>query len=306
MKIVEDDDFHHIYATILYGALEFSTLYAKMKMLDDFSFTLVDPTQSLINYRKNWAWALHEGINRLSFDNARMQNPGTAHFYRPNWARKLEKEGGTFCYSYGESYADQVQHIISLLKSKSEREAIITMWDPNYTDKTFRKTFPRRPCTLTLHFYFFKNQLNCSCNMRTVDIMNMLPYDVFHHTLLQRFLASVLEVELGKFHFHATFAYYQKKRDITGSVRNTYEALTKLNPPPVSPDSEFGHAELHRCRTTIEYLENNHPCLDSVLYDKEISTFGQNYVKALLYYNIDSRKRKQHKEFLGEFEVIKR
>jgi thymidylate synthase len=280
-----------------------SILFAKMKMVDNFKFTLLDPTQSLINLRKNWAWALHEGINRLSFEDGSLQNPGTAYKYRPNWKRKLEKEGGKFCYSYGQEYRAQVPAVIQKLRSKSEREAVITMWNNYYLDRDISKTKPRRPCTLTLHFYFFNGKLNCACNMRTVDVMNMLPYDVFHHTLLQRYIASVLKVDIGVFHFIASFAYYQKKRDETKSVLNTIAKLEDSTIPEVEEDWLFTDDDRKELMGLTRRI-NDESMFEEGFQPQDLTLYGTQYAKALLYlYKLKRLKLKQPIK-LKEFEVI--
>jgi len=302
--MIKSNYFHTIYQKTLMMMEEESILFAKMKMVDHYTFTLLDPTQSLVNLRKNWAWALHEGINRLSFDDGDMQNPGTAYSYRPNWKRKLEKEGEKFCYSYGQEYQKQVYQVIQKLRSKSEREAIIVMWHDYYTLKSIHQMMPRRPCTLTLHFYFFDGKLNCACNMRTVDVMNMLPYDVFHHTLLQRYIASVLKVDIGVFHFTASFAYYQKKRDISGSVKNTIAKLKENSVPDAEEDWLFTEDDRKKLIKLTKLIDDEHSNLENRFTIDGLSLYGEQYAKALLYlYKLKMLKLKRPVK-LKEFEVI--
>ena len=59
--------------------------------------------------------------------------------------------------------------------------------------------------------------------MRTNDIINLLPYDIFHHTFLQRYIAHELKIKLGSYHHFATHMYYPKKREREG--RNFLEKL---------------------------------------------------------------------------------
>lgn len=278
---IQNNDFASIYYHILDNMLDYAILYGKTKMIEDLHFTLTDPQRSLVPLKKNWAWAFHEGINRLSFEFSELQNPGTAYKYRPNWNKKLIKEGGRFCYSYGECYSLQVPTILKKLRSKSEREAIVSVWTPEFLSRKFE----RRPCTLFLHFYYVRSKLNCHCSMRTSDVMNLLPYDVFHHTLLQRYLATVLDVELGNFHFTSSFAYYQKKRDVTGSVKNTLTKLREAKPLTYLDDWRFSENDRRGLIGMTRVI--NEELTSSILeYQRGVfSNFGHNYANALLYYD---------------------
>ena len=289
------DNFQEIYYNLLNHMIDNAVLYGKTKMIEDLHFTLTDPVKSLIPIKKNWVWALHEGINRLSFENLELQNPGTAYKYRPNWNKKLAKEGEKFCYSYGGFYSSQVPKILKKLKSKSEREAIISVWNMTHLNEGFERT----PCTLTLHFYMFKDKLNCHCHMRTSDVMNLLPYDVFHHTLLQRYIATALDRDLGNFHFTASFAYYQKKRDITGSVKNTLIKLREAKPLEYEEDWRFTDEDRKVLMDlTRRISEKQNPNTIITNYDRErLSKFGLQYVKALVYYENKSITFNGLKEF---------
>lgn len=300
------NNFHETYQEILESMVLHSILYGKMKMVDHLYFTLENPLNPLINIRKNWVWALHEGINRLSFEDPDLQNPGTAYEFRPNWKRKLDKEGGhRFCYSYGQEYQEQIPNIIKKLKSKSEREAILVMWHDWYLEKSINKIMARRPCTLTIHFYFFDQRLHCNVNMRTVDVMNMLPYDVFHHCLLHRHIATELGVNPGLFHFTASFAYYQKKRDTTGSVINTIEALKNSNPPEPIREWQFTDTDRKKLMEVTKLINDKVNIFGGGYNMSGFSMFGHQYAKALLYlYNKKFRKQPKEVSFLNEFEVI--
>lgn len=295
-------DFQTIYLSLLKEMVNKSILVAKTKMILDLHFELVDPRLCFINLKKNWIWALHEGINRFSFNKPELMNPGTAHLFRPNWNKKLQKEGGTFCYSYGEVFKRELPIILKKLRSKSEREAIISIWDSKYLDN---KKYPRRPCTLTLHFFIVSNALHCSCNMRTVDVMNLLPYDIFHHTLLQRIIASELNLDLGSFYFNASFAYYQKKRDETNSVINTIDKLSKSEILPFNPDWRLTLNDIQCLSDVTEFSAGMIPSID--VRSLKPYSYPWTYFKALTYNSIvDNQKTKIiiSDSNLYEFQII--
>jgi len=217
IKIV-DDNFTSIYRYILDVVNSKGTLEGKTRDVLDLGFELTDINKSLLLYRKNWKWAFQEAFDRLSplFNMPHnYMNPGFAYKYRPAWKRKLIKEEGTFDYSYGERFKDQLPIAIEQLrKQKTTREAIVSVWGESYL--IHQDVFQRRPCTLTLHFLIRGKKLHLFVNMRTNDIINLLPYDVFHHSLLQKYVATKLGLGFGSYHHHADHAYYPKKRERPG------------------------------------------------------------------------------------------
>jgi thymidylate synthase len=290
--------FHSVYLDILTYILQNGELVGKAKTVNNLGFTITDPKEVLLNHPKNWGWCFLEGINRMSWGDPDLMNPGTAYKFRSSWKRKLEREGGKFCYDYGHHFANQITDILKKLRSKSQREAIMTVWDRRHLVES--KDYERRPCTLTLHFYWWQGKINLNVNMRTSDVMNLLPYDVFHHTLLQRYVATKLGAEMGEFYFFSSIAYYQKKRDITGSVENTFKALLNADYLPYEEnDWFFGDAELNYLVDLTKALDSN-PTQALYLPQNGISKYAQNYAKALLYLY-----GQNNQDFTGsEFEII--
>ena len=191
-------------------------LVAKTRDLMGVQLILEDPKANLLYYKKNWKWCFQELFDRMSgvFDMEEdMQNPGSAYMFRPAWKRKLNKEEGKFHYAYGECYKKQVPAAIKLLKKeKGTREAIINMWNEEYLLNVPK--YNRRPCTLTQQFIRRDDKLHMFVNMRSNDVINLLPYDIFHHTFLQIYIAQQLGIELGHYHHFATHMYYPKRREL--------------------------------------------------------------------------------------------
>lgn len=296
------NSFQEIYVRLLETLESEGEIIAKSKTIPFVNIHLKDPSNNLLNIRKNWIWALHEGINRLSFHNPYMMNPGTAYLFRPNWGKKLEKEGGFFHYSYGELYSPQIQALLKVLKAKSEREGILTVWDSKYLIN--RSAFLRRPCTLNLHFFRVKDELNCVANMRTVDVMNLLPYDIFHHTMLQRIIATELDLDLGEFSLNASFAYYQKKRDVTGSVINTIKKLKNAASLEYTEDWRMDFGDINRISRCLHdlYVLNDH---HGTNYLTALGDYARNYANALLTKYYAEKLKNPPVINLKEFEVIR-
>ena len=160
--------------------------------------------------------------------------------------------------------------------SKSSKEAVVTILDKD----DLSNKLPRIPCTISLQFYLnHLKQLCLHVNMRTNDVVNLLIYDVFHHSIFQRMVASKLGLALGTYSHHATIAYFQKKREAVGYIDRLLES--KLVEYKISSlDNDFID-QLSQC---IVSVSNNTNSL------KFNDVFIQDFYKALnlLFYNIET------------------
>ena len=213
---LEASNFNDLYLQTVKAVRDKGDLVAKTRDLMGVQLILKDPTQSLLYYPKNWKWCFQELFDRMSGIHGlpeHYQNPGAAYKFRPAWKRKLEKEKGEFHYAYGECYREQVPAAIKLLKKeKLTREAIMNMWHNHYLLKV--PDYNRRPCTLTQQSIRRDDKLHVFVNMRSNDIINLLPYDIWHHTFLQRYVADAVGLEVGEYHHFATHMYYPKRREL--------------------------------------------------------------------------------------------
>lgn len=195
-------------------------IVAKAVDLLDVSVKM-SPTKGFVFVKKqHWIWALAELSDRLD---PLGPNPGHAWYFRSNWKKKLNAEGGEFCYSYPATFAKQLPSLLKRLRKKQTREAIMNVWQEDH----LLSEHPRTPCTLTLHFLRRDDVLHLFVNMRTNDIINLLPYDWLHHCSLQAYVAACLNLRVGWYYHHADHAYYQKKRAATGNIERVIDELTK-------------------------------------------------------------------------------
>jgi len=230
MNLFVGTDINDIYPNLLLAIRDRGELEAKTRELLNVAIVLKDPEKGLIYLGKNWRWAFQELFDRMSghfVPETHYYNPGLAYKFRPAWGRKLAKEGGTFCYSYGSIIWKQLEDIlVELRKHKTTREAIMVMWEPQYL--TRQSDYNRRPCTLTWHFFIRQKKLFLNVNMRSNDAVNLLPYDIFHHTMLQRFVAHQLGLELGEYTHTSTHTYYPKKREARASRNYVDSVIEKM------------------------------------------------------------------------------
>jgi len=229
---------NNIYPQLIRTIRDQGTLEGKTRDLLDINLTLWDPQESLLWLPKNWKWCFQEAFDRLTGYLGYSDiygNPGQAYRYRPSWKRKLKKEGGIFDYAYAEPLKGLNKVIELLKKQKGWREAILPVWEPQYLDN--QESYQRRPCTLTMHFIIRDNELNLFVNMRSNDVVNLLPYDIFHHTFVQRIVALEVGVKVGEYHHHATHMYYPKRRELNGRdyAEKVSKHLEKLKQQGQSP-----------------------------------------------------------------------
>lgn len=241
------------YLELLYAMGHSAKKLGKTYDMINATLTVTDPTQNFVYMTKqHWVWCLYEGSERLD---PAFENPGHAYRFRPVWRRKLQKEGGYFCYTYGEVFRRCLPGVLARLRSKSTREAIIPMWISDYLDK---KAFDRTPCTIALHFMVRDGQLFLTVYMRTNDVVNLLPYDLWHHMMLQCYVAAKLGLGLGHYTHHVGNLYYQKKRvetGILGRIKGELQAnldnecWTEFDPETVSADMARHYILVDNART---------------------------------------------------------
>jgi len=198
-------------------------LLGKSKTLYNLYFEMT-PNEVFILPEKNWKWAFVELFDRF---NSQYENPGDSYQFRPHWKTKLEKEGGKFIYNYHDRLWPSITNAIDILhKNKYERDAVISIFNSNDTE---RPKGTRTPCTQTLHLYTDHNGfINMHVNMRTNDVVNLLIYDVFHHSMILNYVCGVLDKPVGKYSHFTPIAYYQKKREERGYIDRMLDSEIKV------------------------------------------------------------------------------
>lgn len=216
------------YSEVLKSIKTNGQFVGKTKELLDLNFKLAKASDCFTFVTKqHWVWALYELSDRLD---PQFVNPGNAYKFRPTWHKKLVKEGGTFCYAYGEEFRPQLPQILRKARSKSSREAVMTVW----RDEHLINPGERTPCTLSIHFLRRVNnegidQVHGFVDMRTNDVMNLLPYDLFHHGMLISYVAAMVGSTPGMYVHRAHQAYYQKRRE-KANIDKVIAELDEMRP----------------------------------------------------------------------------
>lgn len=98
------------------------------------------------------------------------------------------------------SEGNQVQKVIEMLRlDPDSRRAVMTIYNgPKDLNGGGGKN---TPCTMSLQFFIRSGKLDLIATMRSSDVVWGVTYDVFQFTMLQEFVARMLNVSLGTFYF---------------------------------------------------------------------------------------------------------
>ena len=201
------------------------------KELTNYSFTIdniendyisLETRDASYNYLVGellWYW---QGRNDLKF---------IQHFSK--FWDKVSDDGVTSNSAYGyvlqkKHGFNQIETIIDLLKSDpSSRRAVINFNTPNPDVKTTKDEI----CTVCLNFSVRDNRLNCTCVMRSNDVIFGLTYDLSFFILLQKYIADRLGYAYGSY-THIAFSMHMYERDFElvkkiafGSMRTKEDKL---------------------------------------------------------------------------------
>lgn len=108
---------------------------------------------------------------------------------------------GSYAARLNEPYnGHQLEQIVKILKRDPEsRRAVATLY--RAYDDLWGGGGKNTPCTLSLQFLLRNNALNLITTMRSNDYYLGLTYDVFNFTMIQEWVARMLNVEVGRY-FH--------------------------------------------------------------------------------------------------------
>lgn len=157
-------------------------------------------------------------------------NPGEAYKLRPEvwnefivqkktW-KEPEEEGydtdpfnrtSVFEYTYNERIYPQLKAIVNELRTHPEtRQAIIEIHN-NLLDLSSLGGVKRIPCSLSYQFMIRDNKLDIIYMMRSTDFATHFQNDIWLADELRKYIASMLNIEPGKFIMFASSLHTYKK-----------------------------------------------------------------------------------------------
>jgi len=140
-------------------------------------------------------------------------------YYAPSIC-KFSDDKKTLNSAYGylmfKKYGDQIKRIVSILKEdRYSRQAVVLLREPK---DVYLKT-KDSICTVYLHFFIRNNKLELIVHMRSNDLFVGFLYDTFCFTMFQEIVASLLNIEIGRYyHIADSLHIYEKWYDISKSM----------------------------------------------------------------------------------------
>lgn len=187
----------------------------QMKELIGYSYLVKDTSdrdQWLVNLGLNLEWAQKDFIERTSSN----INPGEAWKLRESmWSPYIE-DTGKFAYSYSERLTSRIDDVVSLmLNNKSSRQAVIPIYNQDIDDSR-RGGKQRVPCSMFYQFLERHGKLDVIYVMRSSDLIQHFPYDVWHAAELRDHIAERIKVEPGDLiHFVSSLhVFYKDDKEI--------------------------------------------------------------------------------------------
>lgn len=143
----------------------------------------------------------------------------------PGFERYREPEG-QFWGAYGNRIGNQLEHIITKIYGDVDtRQAVITLWDSQLDNVRGKSDYP---CTISLGFTSYHEQLSMHVTMRSNDVWLGLPYDMFQFAQLQLTLCNLIGQYPGTYthtawSMHIYVSDVEKSYDVTNTVDDKYD-----------------------------------------------------------------------------------
>lgn len=129
-----------------------------------------------------------------------------------------------------------------LRENPMSRRAVMTCWEAGRDIVNIMNDTKDACCTLSLQFLLRGGQLHCTTVMRSNDLWQGFPYDVFCFTAVQRLIAYELGVEVGTYTHHVG-SIHLYDRDKHKELGEWTEEDSKMQVPVTCDFNSFVHAE---------------------------------------------------------------
>lgn len=157
-------------------------------------------------------------------------------YYIPKYKKSAEEDGrvngayGPRLYRHND--ADQLTILITALKKRDSRKAIIQLFDARDLSAPFKDV----PCTCTIQFFARGQRLDAHAHMRSNDAYFGLPHDIFCFTMLQEYVARIIGKEVGEYiHSVGSLHLYDIHREKAHSYLNEgFQPTSSMPAMPVS------------------------------------------------------------------------
>ena len=199
-------------------------------------------------------------------------------YYQPR-TEELSSDGIKMIGAYGPrlfgiQHLNQIENLIKvLIKEPTKRRAVASIYLPQFDQH--EKSKEEVPCTLNLQYLIRENHLQSITYMRSQDVFNVLPYDIFLFTMLQEYILNRLRPEFKDFklgtynHFSGSFHVYEKDiPEIEKILENTTTCDEKMSAMP-NKDAEIELKNLNKFEAALRTRTTT-----KILYDVDVNYPG--------------------------------
>jgi len=118
----------------------------------------------------------------------------------------------SYSSSYGAKIKQQLDIVLHELGSNKEsRRAYVNVLYPEDKIILGVETTHEFPCTIGFQFLIRDNKLHMSVQMRSNNVVKVMPYDVYNFTRLQQYVGQKLGLELGNYYHYIVSAHIFNK-----------------------------------------------------------------------------------------------
>jgi hypothetical protein len=149
-------------------------------------------------------------------------------------------DDGKFWGAYGPRTVDQFPIIANRLANDNDtRQAVITLWDPEYDAHGGKKD---HPCTTAFFFLVRDGKLNMKVVMRSMDLWWGWPYDAVQFSMVHQAMAAAIALPVGVYTHHAVSAHlYEPHWDVARDTLKNRD-ITETAQPVLSFDVDVNRS----------------------------------------------------------------
>lgn len=187
-----------------------------------------DPTRNL-SHNKIRNMSIKYAIGELLWYEAATDKLKPIQRYTKGWDRMSddgERVNSNYGYLIKKYYGfDQLDMCYKMLAADPNSRQAIMHYKPPIDFFTYKSK--DIPCTISQQFFIRDNKLHTIVTMRSNDIWNGVPYDIFFFTCNQIKLAMMLNVDIG-IYTHNSGSLHMYKRDYETALANERKVKVSL------------------------------------------------------------------------------
>ena len=143
-------------------------------------------------------------------------------------------------HMYVSKHIDQIAQVIEQIKSNPDsRRHLVSAWNVADLD-----SMALPPCHYAFQFYVSEGKLSCMFNMRSIDTLLGLPFNIASYALLTMMIAQVCDLEPGEVIFtggdtHIYLNHLEQVNELLSRDVSTYSLPTVTLDPSIKSIDDF-------------------------------------------------------------------